>query len=502
MSKTANLDFSLENMEAAYATFRKDYACFDSTKIIDELREREYSRLDRLNQVYLDYTGGGLYASSQLRQHMELLEEGVFGNPHSKNPTSLAMTHLAEQARSYVLKYFNANPEEYTAIFTPNASGALKLVGEAYPFHKGGRFLPAFDNHNSVNGIREFARAKGAEVTYLPTVLPDLRFDDQALNAELERVQPNSFNLFAFPAQSNFTGVQHSLEWLEKAHMTGWDVLLDAAAFVSTNRLDLSQWKPDFVPLSFYKMFGYPTGVGCLLARKDTLKKLQRPWFAGGTISITSVQGEGWHYLLENEAGFEDGTINFLNLPAIEIGLRHITKIGIGTIHERVSCLTGWLLDQMIALRHSNGTPLVQIFGPTNTIDRGGTISFSLDDPDGVRLDYRKVEALANRENISLRTGCFCNPGTGEIVHDLTRDEMAQAFNRPDPMSFDFFFDWARTEHNRNPSTIRISVGIATNFADTYRFINFLTGFVDKHAEAIETVQVEYPIYNLMRDSA
>jgi selenocysteine lyase/cysteine desulfurase len=112
------------------------------------------------------------------------------------------------------------------------------------------------------------------------------------------------------------------------------------------------------------------------------------------------------------------------------------------------------------------------------------------------------VEALANRLNISLRTGCFCNPGTGEIVHNLTRNEMAQAFGRAEPMSFDYFFDWARSEYGRNPSTIRISVGIATNFADIYRFMNFLASFIDKPEAAIQTVEVEYPIYNLLRDSA
>lgn len=500
--ETLNPNYSPENIAAAYAAFNKSYPCFDSTKIIDDLRRKEYSRLDKLGQIYLDYTGSGLYASSQLQQHNALLAGGVFGNPHSKNPTSLAMTHLVEQARNYVLKFFNAAPEEYVAIFTPNASGALKLVGEAYPFGVGNRFLPLFDNHNSVNGIREFARAKGAEVTYLPTVMPELRLDSRALNAELDRIQPDSFNLFAYPAQSNFTGVQHSLEWIEKAHAKGWHVLLDAAAFVPTNRLDLGSVKPDFVPISFYKMFGYPTGVGCLLARKETLVKMQRPWFAGGTISITSVQGEGWHYLLEDEAGYEDGTINFLNLPAIEIGLRHIAKIGIGTIHERVSCLTGWLLEQMSSLHHSNGVPLVQIYGPIDMVDRGGTIAFSLDDPEGHRLDYRKVEALANRENISLRTGCFCNPGTGEIVHNLRREEMEQAFNRSEAMSFDYFFDWARREHGRNPSTIRISVGIASNFSDIYRFMNFLAKFTDKPEAAIQTVEIEYPVYNLMRDSA
>jgi selenocysteine lyase/cysteine desulfurase len=232
------------------------------------------------------------------------------------------------------------------------------------------------------------------------------------------------------------------------------------------------------------------------------LAKLQRPWFAGGTITITSVQGEGWHYLIDGEAGFEDGTVNFLNLPAIEIGLRHISQIGIDAIHERVGCLTSWLLDQMTGIRHSNGAPLIKIFGPTTMVDRGGTIAFILDDPDGKRLDYRNVEALANRENISLRTGCFCNPGTGEIVHNLTSDKMAQVFNRSETMSFDHFFDWVRQEHGGNPSTIRISVGIATNFADIYRFMNFLESFIDKPETDVQSVEVEYPVYDLMRDSA
>jgi molybdenum cofactor sulfurtransferase len=497
------MKYSAKNMDQALQAFKQGYPTYESTQGLDDLRAKEYARLDRQNQIYLDYTGGGVYAESQLRQHMALLQEGVFGNPHSKNPTSMAMTHLVEQARSYVLEFFNASPDEYTAIFTPNASGALKLVGEAYPFSPGGRFLPAFDNHNSVNGIREFARAKGAEVAYLPSVLPELRFDEGALTAELERAEPDRFNLFAYPAQSNFSGVQHSLEWIAIAQANGWDVLLDSAAFAPTNHLDLSVWKPDFVPLSFYKIFGYPTGVGCLLARKESLnQKLQRPWFAGGTISITSVQGEGWHYLLEDEAGYEDGTINYLNLPAIEIGLRHINDIGIDIIHERVACLTGWLLDQMTALKHSNGNPVVGIFGPTTMQDRGGTIAFCVDDPQGMRLDHRNVEALANQASISLRTGCFCNPGTGEIVHHLTREEMAQAFNQPTGMTFDDFYEWARAEHNRNPSTIRISVGLATNFADVYAFMQFLESFVDKPEAEIQEVEVEYTVYSTVRDSA
>ena len=57
----------------------------------------------------------------------------------------------------------------------------------------------------------------------------------------------------------------------------------------STNRLDLSSWQRDFVPLSCYKIFGYPTGVEFLLARKAALAKLRRPWYADGTITLSST---------------------------------------------------------------------------------------------------------------------------------------------------------------------------------------------------------------------
>ena len=248
------------------------------------------------------------------------------------------MTELVERARAAVLEFFRASPEEYVAIFTPNATGALRLVGEAYPFRPGDRFLLSFDNHNSVNGIREFARARGAETTYVPSEPPELRVDEQLLPRYLTEVSGEHHNLFAYPAQSNFSGVQHPLDWIEQAHAQGWDVLLDAAAYVPTNRLDLSRWHPDFVALSFYKMFGWPTGVGALLARREALAKLERPWFSGGTIVAAFVQRE-WYQSAPGAAHFEDGTVNFLNLPAVEIGLRLLDRIGIETIHARVEAL-------------------------------------------------------------------------------------------------------------------------------------------------------------------
>lgn len=461
----------------ARADFEKAYPQFDASTL-DTLRGKEYARLDEQQQVYLDYTGGGLYADSQLSSHMDMLRKGVYGNPHSANPTSMASTQLDENARDYVLSYFNASPDEYLVIFTQNASGALKLIGESYPFENGSHYLLTFDNHNSVNGIREFARSRGATVTYAPVLPPELRIDADKLRESLQLGRSDKPSLFAYPAQSNFSGVQHSLDWIAEAQANGWDVLLDAAAFAPTNRLDLSQYHPDFVSLSFYKIFGYPTGVGCLIARKTSLPKLRRPWFAGGTITIASVQGDG-HYLEEGEAGFEDGTINYLNLPSVEIGLRHIEAVGIERIHERVMCLTDWLIQQLVGLYHSNGQPLVTIYGPTDTHMRGGTVTLNLYDVDGKLFDYRQIEALANERNISLRTGCFCNPGAGEQAMGFTKAELEPYFHNAERMTFEQFITAMHSHGEDAVGAIRVSVGIATNFADVYHFVNFMRTFID-----------------------
>ena len=466
----------MPNPDPDFVAFLKAYPTYPTTHIIDDLRAVEYARLDLGGHIYLDYTGGGLYAESQLRRHNRLLAEHVFGNPHSSNPTSQAATQLVEHAREYVLKFFNANPDEYLAIFTQNASGALKLVGESYPFPKG-RYLLTFDNHNSVNGIREFAHVRGAEVTYIPVALPDMRVDASQLDRELARPSKSGHNLFAYPAQSNFSSVQHPLEWIESAHKYGWDVLLDAAAFVPTSQLDLSLVKPDFVPVSFYKMFGYPTGIGALLARKEALAKLHRPWFAGGTITVASVQGDRY-YMANGASAFEDGTIDYLNIPAVEIGLKHIESIGYDVIHERVHSLTGWLLHNLTALKHSNGVQLARVYGPTKMEGRGGAVTVNFYDKENNALDHRFIEQQANESNISLRTGCFCNPGAGEIALGISRVELDVCFTQPGHENRFTVDDFRLCIDGKSSGAVRISVGMVTDFKDVQGLLAFARGLL------------------------
>jgi molybdenum cofactor sulfurtransferase len=486
-------------MAAALGDFQQRYPAYAGTAVLDDLRARDYTGLDATGHIYLDYTGGGLYADSQLARHRELLAGAVFGNPHSQNVPSQEATARVEATRAQILEFFRASPEEYEVIFTPNATGALRLVGESYPFGPGGRYLLTFDNHNSVNGIRQFARAGGASVTYVPLAPADLRVSEEALARHLEaatsvrrrrlarrRSRFAAGSLFAFPAQSNFSGVQHPLAWIAQAQAAGYDVLLDAAAFAPANRLDLSRWHPDYVPLSFYKIFGYPTGIGALLVRRPALAKLRRPWYAGGTTTFSSVRAAatsgGGFYLTPGPAGFEDGTVDYLGIPAVGIGLDHVSSVGVETIHTRVMCLTGWLLQALGTLRHSNGAPVVRIYGPAGTDRRGAAIAMNFFDPSGVLIDSVRVERRANMAGISLRSGCHCNPGVREVALGLSTKEMAAPFQGKDRLRYEEFL---HVIDGKTTGAARASIGLVTTFADIYRFWEFAGGFRDLPSDAV-----------------
>ena len=230
-----------DEQRVAFDAFLPTYPRYEETAALDELRTREFTRLEETGQVYLDYTGARLYAASHVRRYGAMLTSGVFGNPHSHNPPSSASTAVIESCRRRVLGFFDAVLDDYAVIFTGNASQALKLVGEAYPFESGDQFLLTFDNYNSVNGIRE-------------------------------------------------------------------------------------------------------------------------------------------------------------------------------------------LLDELLALRHPNGRGLVRQDGPVTWRSRGGTIAFNFCEADGSVIDHQAVEHRAGQPNIALRTGCFCNPGAGEVALGLSEDELTRCF--------------------------------------------------------------------------
>jgi selenocysteine lyase/cysteine desulfurase len=184
--------------------------------------------------------------------------------------------------------------------------------------------------------------------------------------------------------------------------------------------------------------------------------------------------------MAEGAQAFEDGTLDYLSLPAVEIGLRHIEGVGLDRIHGRVADLTEWLLEALAGLRHSDGRPIVHVYGPVDATDRGGTIALNLYDANGHFIDHRSVERRANAAGISLRTGCFCNPGGGEVALGLSAAELSSCFVRaPDRLALDEF---RRCIDDKSTGAVRVSLGIVTTFADVYRLVEFLAEFRDRTA--------------------
>lgn len=192
-----------------------------------------------------------------------------------------------------VLSHFKTTHKQYSVIFTSGCTAALKLVAESFKFDSDERLLRTCqkstaeinsqvasslfayldDNHTSVIGMREIIKQRGfMDIACVsPKNVEDWLHTSVTKPEQEEHLSSSqSDHLFVYPAQSNFSGQKYPLEWIETIQTIkpngckdgDWYVLLDAAGFVSTSALDLSMYKPDFVALSFYKMFGFPTGLG------------------------------------------------------------------------------------------------------------------------------------------------------------------------------------------------------------------------------------------------
>jgi selenocysteine lyase/cysteine desulfurase len=434
------------------------------------LRRREFARLDERGHCYLDYTGSALYGVSQVQAHAKLLETGVFGNPHSESESARASTAIVEDARTAVLRFLDVDATSHVVCFTANSSAAIKLVAESYRFGPRRQLLLSADNHNSINGIREYARVADGAIRILPLdATLQLREPAQALRDAAR----DGGGLLAFPAQSNFSGVLHPLGLVEKARALGFDVLLDCAAFIPSHRLSLRQVPADFAVLSFYKLFGYPTGLGALVMRRDAIKKLQRPWFAGGTVRYASVQANV-HRLRDGADGFEDGTPDFLGIAALPAGFALLEQVGMAQLERRIATLTADLFAQLARLRHRDGAPLLRWYGPDGPAARGSALSFNVLDAQGRAVPYAQVEAAARDAGISVRGGCFCNPGAAEAAFGVEPARLARCLRELDT---DFTPERHAACTGTEAGAIRASLGLANNDADLVRLVDCLARF-------------------------
>ena len=249
----------------------------------------DFPHLKEKSITYLDSAAAGLYSKSQMDQvHQDLLSN-VYCNPHtSGNFGNIRdVKENVREMRHRILSHFNTTDQIYKVIFTSGATASCKLLAECFPLSTNdSTFMYLDECHTSVIGMRELSN--NFEV-----------INEKNVNSKLFCDSKTNFNLFAFPAMSNFCGKKFPCKkWIQMSKVGSsshnnnqkWYVLLDAASYVSTNPLNLDDIQPDFVCISFYKIFGYPTGIGALLVKCSALSSLKKNYFGGGTVDMNLVQ--------------------------------------------------------------------------------------------------------------------------------------------------------------------------------------------------------------------
>ncbi|KAI6101424.1 pyridoxal phosphate-dependent transferase [Pisolithus croceorrhizus] len=450
-----------DRLARAYLAFLKSFPEYQGTWVLDSLRRTDFARLDRSGETYVDYMGGAQHPESLVHAHSQFLSESVLGNTHSVSNSSTLSSICAHDARDAVLSFFRA-PPGYTVIFTANATSALKLVGESYPFKQGSSYVLCADSHNSVHGIREFASRRGAEVHYIPSTPTGGFILSTAKNILQQRYSRDSApSLFALTGQSNISNTKNPLEILAHASALGYHTVLDAAALAPTSTISLTDTPVDAMAKPSWK---------CLNDRGSRVENVDVVQVPGTIVTRSASLHER----------FEDGTINYLSLSAVTDGVRFLS-VYLPFLPLRLSCLMHFLTSSLIQMRHdTTGTPVVKILSklPSKRLkyigeqsDSGSTVSLIFLSPSGDMIPNSFVEHVAVSHNISLRTGCMCNPGGAAALLGI-EDQMALLY--PGVTLKDF-----ERVVGRELGVVRISLGLATTFHDVWRVIDFASKFAN-----------------------
>ncbi|GAB4818580.1 hypothetical protein N2152v2_005626 [Parachlorella kessleri] len=493
---------------------------------IDHLYASEIGQRLGPDEHYMDFTAAALYWNSQVANATAQLQQHVFGNPHSASPSSVRTDELVEATRRDLLQFFGADPKEYTLIFTRSGTGALRMLGEAFPWTPQSSFTFLTSNHNSLLGIREYAKAHNASIGSISEAeveqwlystgavasragrslaaadapagtTPDTAAQHAAQDtAETKSGEP-AYSLFGYPAYDNYAGVMYPLSWVKevqarsnKTHV--WKVLLDAAAYVPTHKLNLTETPADFVDLSFYKLFGYPTGIGALILRTENLHFLRKLYWGGGSVFLATAALD-WRYFRHAPHSYEHGTLPFLDIIALSHGRKVYKQLGgVEAVQAHVAAVVEYLFDELAKLRHSNGAPLVRVFGKHAHANRqawvkmleemhevqGATINFEVLGTTGRVLGYRQIGAQLGEAGFHIRTGCTCNPGACYEATGVRDEEVRQLAEQKEGHFENWEWIWVhRNKLTKLPlGSLRVSLGMMSRWEDAHALVGFIKG--------------------------
>jgi len=543
------------------SVLRKEYGKSDNEENASTIEREVYldyagaalPMKSQLEQIYQDTSRSILGnphstgpAASRTAERIRLAENCVLSHleavPGRYASLRLPDTFYQSSSRSTSASY-NQNMDRhpgYDVLFTSGATEAFKTVAERFPWrssscnswchnqcrrqHHRSIFLYVTNAHNSVVGMRQLAIQRGA--TFHCLDLKDLQRmtevkdwenleneiltsssldndDDENNNVELcldcqHETTTVSRHMLVFPSECNFGGDRPDAKSIiEVARASGWYTMLDIAKHASTDRISLKNLNPDFAALSFYKLFGDPTGVGALLVLRSVISVLfevddnRRQYQGGGSVDIMLPNRD---YTIPKSrsirlASFKNGTSHFRGISNLVYGFDMLERFGgMSMIHRHASCLAKELTRLLRRMEHRNGMLVVRLYGAWGRETRiadddddydedqnpkyGPTVALNVFRSDGTAVGYNEVSKLAslNRPPIQFRTGCFCNPGACQSALNLDDQQAIDNYEKTGHVCGDHI-DLA----NGIPTgAIRVSFGKDSIWEDMDIFVRFI----------------------------
>ena len=297
-------------------------------------------------------------------------------------------TEAYENARSIVAEFIGAKSDQI--VFTKSATESINLVAYALTskLKSGDRIVVSeMEHHANLIPWQQLAKRSGAELAWFE-VTADGRLDLSNINS----IITGNTAIVAITHQSNVLGtINPTLEIVNRAKEVGAQVLLDACQSVPHMPVDVNKLGIDYLAYSGHKALG-PTGVGVLWGRD--LEALPPFLFGGSMIENVTMTDATWAPAPKK---FEAGVPNMAQAVGLGAALQYLSKIGLKTIHDHEQYLTKALLAGLSDIKGVN------IFGPLDLVDRGGTVSFTLDG-----IHPHDLGQFLDSKGIAVRTGHHC----------------------------------------------------------------------------------------------
>jgi cysteine desulfurase/selenocysteine lyase len=302
-------------------------------------------------------------------------------------------TKAYEDTRVKIAKFINASSTD-EIIFTRNTTEAINLIAYSWGranIKRGDKIvITEIEHHSNIVPWQILTQEKGAKLEYIG-VDDDGYLKMQEYNKQLAS---DKVKLVSVSQMSNVLGTITPVnDIIKMAHEKDIPVLIDGAQSVPHMPVDVQKMDCDFMAFSAHKMLG-PTGVGVLYVKRDILEKM--PPFMGGGDMIKEVHKYDTRYN-DLPYKFEGGTPNIADVIGFSAAIDYLSKIGMDRVREHEIDITRYALDEISRIKG------VTVYGPMNTKDRGGVVSFNIGD-----IHPHDLATIMNDHGVAIRSGHHC----------------------------------------------------------------------------------------------